>query len=61
MQKLPGYVEVLKMKPGNLKTVLLIALIFIFLQSLSMSWAQQEEAHTIIEEFVMLEPVLPAL
>ena len=48
-------------KSSMIKFLLLVAIIFIFLQCIFVSWAQQDESLTIKKELVLPEPALPAL
>jgi hypothetical protein len=48
-------------KSSMIKILLLVAIIFIFLQCIFVSWAQQEESLVIKKEMILPAPELPAL
>jgi hypothetical protein len=48
-------------KSSMIKFMLLVAIIFIFLQCIFVSWAQQDEGPVIKKEMVLPAPALPAL
>ena len=48
-------------KTTLLKFLLLVVIIFIFLQGIFVSWAQQDESPVIKKEMVLPAPALPAL
>ena len=48
-------------KTTLLKFLLLVVIIFIFLQCIFVSWAQQDESLTIKKELILPTPALPIL
>ena len=48
-------------KTTLLKFLLLVVIIFIFLQGIFVSWAQQYESPTIKKELILPTPTLPIL
>ena len=48
-------------KTTLLKFLLLVVIIFTFLQGIFVSWAQQDESLTIKKELILPKPALPAL